>query len=77
MIYLDVRSPAEFTAEHYPDAINHDVELIMNGIMPDIPRDTEIRVYCRSGSRAAFAVQAMQRAGFLQVVNVLDNKKIS
>jgi rhodanese-related sulfurtransferase len=42
----------------------------MNGIMPDIPRDTEIRVYCRSGSRAAFAVQAMQRAGFLQVVNV-------
>ena len=50
-IYLDVRTPAEFTEGHYPNAINHDVQLFMAGTFPDesiVPKDAEICIYCRN-----------------------------
>jgi phage shock protein E len=72
-IYLDVRTPAEFAEDHYPNAINHDVELLVAGQFPDasiVPRDAEIRVYCRSGNRSLFAQAVMSQAGYKNVKNV-------
>ncbi|HQV65087.1 MAG TPA: rhodanese-like domain-containing protein [Candidatus Paceibacterota bacterium] len=69
MIYIDVRTPEEFASGHYPNAINHPVELIMQGILPELAKDTEINLYCRSGARAGIAQQMMQQAGFTNVTN--------
>jgi phage shock protein E len=69
MIYIDVRTPEEFASGHYPDAINHPVELIMQGMLPELAKDTEINLYCRSGARAGIAQQMMQQAGFTNVTN--------
>jgi rhodanese-related sulfurtransferase len=69
-IYLDVRTPEEFAAGQYPGAVNHDVALIAQGVMPDLPKDADIKVYCRSGGRAGMATELMKQAGFQHVENV-------
>lgn len=72
-LYLDVRTPAEFAEGHYPNAINHDVQLLMAGIFPDetlVPKDAEIAVYCRSGGRAGAAEQILHQAGYVHAKNV-------
>lgn len=69
MTYIDVRTPEEFASDHYPNAINHPVELIMQGVFPELSKDTEINLYCRSGARAGMAQQMMQQAGFTDVTN--------
>ncbi len=69
MKYIDVRTPEEFASGHYPDAINHPVELIMQGMFPELAKDTEINLYCRSGARAGMAQQMMQQVGFTNVTN--------
>ncbi len=69
MIYIDVRTPEEFASGHYPDALNHPVELIMQGRFPELAKDTEIILYCRSGARAGMAQQILQQAGFTNVTN--------
>lgn len=69
MIYIDVRTPEEFASGHYPDAINHPVELIMQGILPELAKDTKINLYCRSGGRAGVAQQIMEQSGFTNVTN--------
>jgi len=72
-IYLDVRTPVEFAEGHYPGSINHDVELLTAGVLPDssqIPKSTPIKVYCRSGARAGVAKKILERAGYVNVENV-------
>ena len=68
-VYIDVRTPAEYAAGHYPGAINHPVELISEGVYPHIDKDAAIILYCRSGGRAGMAQQYMAQAGFSNVSN--------
>ncbi len=67
--YIDVRTPEEFAEGHHPEAINHPVELIESGTMPNVPVDAHICVYCRSGGRAGRAKSMMESAGFTDVTN--------
>ncbi len=69
-IYLDVRTPEEFADGHYPHAINFDVNLIIGGNVPDIAKDAEIKIYCRSGARAGAARKLLEQAGFTNLENV-------
>jgi rhodanese-related sulfurtransferase len=69
MLYLDVRTKEEFVTGHYPDAINIPVEQIIQSVFPDVSKDSEITVYCRSGARASVAQQLLRNAGFQNVTN--------
>lgn len=69
-IYLDVRTHEEFSQEHYPGALHHDVQDLMNGTLPDLDKNTCIKIYCRSGGRAGVATTLLQQAGFTDVENV-------
>jgi phage shock protein E len=63
-LVLDVRSPEEYAAGHVPGAINvphRDVEAWLARTPPDPAR--EIVVYCRSGVRAALALDTLSRLG--------------
>lgn len=68
-IYIDVRTPEEYCSGHYPGAINHPVELILQGVYPNISKDALVGVYCRSGARAGVAQQMMQQQGYHHVTN--------
>lgn len=70
MILIDVRTPSEYADGHYPNAVNHELDLIMQGVFPDASLDTEIQVYCRSGNRSGIAKQLLERFGFINVTNI-------
>lgn len=69
-VLLDVRSSGEFRQGHFADATNLDVELIKNGSLPDVAKDTKLYVYCRSGNRSAQAVKLLQKAGFSNITDL-------
>jgi phage shock protein E len=77
MIYLDVRTKPEFDEQHVPGAIHFELARLMKGEMPaaginaniDIEKDTEILVYCLSGTRAGVATQILKSNGFTKAVN--------
>jgi rhodanese-related sulfurtransferase len=67
---LDVREDDEWTAGHAPDAVH--VRLGELGERAgELPRDREVYVICRSGTRSAYAAQALVGGG-LNAVNVAD-----
>lgn len=62
---LDVRTPEEFAAGHVPGARNIPVqELAARLAELDAARSDDIVVYCRTGRRAATALQTLQAKGF-------------
>ncbi|MFP6654278.1 MAG: rhodanese-like domain-containing protein [Myxococcota bacterium] len=67
-LILDVRTFAEFTEGHIPDAMHipHD-ELAAR--FPELKADLDrpIVLYCKSGRRAGIAAAILQRAGFVNL----------
>lgn len=65
---LDVRQPEEFKEAHIAGA-----NLIplgeLSGRLGELPRDQEILVVCRSGSRSGMAVRKLRSAGY-QALNL-------
>jgi rhodanese-related sulfurtransferase len=68
---IDVRTPAEFGSGHLEGAVNFDIQgaSFMNEIATLDP-DATYLVYCRSGSRAAAAVDMMKSIGIDNVTNI-------
>jgi rhodanese-related sulfurtransferase len=73
----DVRTPEEFATKHVDNAINFDVEKMKVGTLPNVPKDSTIYVYCRSGNRSAQATQILRANGFTNVSDLggLDELK--
>jgi rhodanese-related sulfurtransferase len=67
---VDVREDDEWVAGHAPDA-QHIPLGTLSERSSEIPRDREVYVICRAGSRSARAVQALTAAGW-QALNVAD-----
>lgn len=70
-LLLDVRTPAEYAAGHLPGArlIPHD-QLAQRLTELAATKDQEVIVYCRSGRRAAQAIDTLTRAGFSHVAHL-------
>lgn len=69
-VVIDVREPAEFEAGALPDAINLPrgvLEFRLSDIDRLADRSAPVLVYCRSGGRAALAVQSLQTLGYSNV----------
>lgn len=64
---IDVRTPSEYTAGHFANAINFDSTKVEAGQLPPIAKDATIYLYCHSGRRAGIVLAAMQKAGFTHV----------
>jgi len=68
--WIDVRSSIEYTIDH----IDGDLRISHDEIVEEVQRrfpdkDTEIRLYCRSGGRAEMALNALEKAGYAHVSN--------
>ena len=70
-VILDVRTPAEFAAGHIPGAVNvpHDQ---IGARLDELAgaRDREVVVYCRSGKRAALALDVLGQHGFKHLAHL-------
>src|SRR6188508_427138 len=67
---LDVRSPEEYAGGHLPGAVNIPVQELDRRMAEVGPRDGEVILYCRSGSRSARATELLRRHGFSRVHNL-------
>jgi len=64
-IWIDVRSELE----HKVDSIEGDLRISHSDIVPEVQKlfpdkNTEIKLYCRSGGRAGEAAKALESAGY-------------
>ena len=66
---LDVRSPGEYSAGHYPGAMNFPVDSIQSKVKKIGSPDRPVIVYCASGGRSAQAAQILRNEGFTDVTD--------
>ncbi len=66
----DVRTVEEFAVSHVKTATLIPITDMQAGKFPDVPKDTPIALYCRSGNRAGIALDLMKKAGFTNVRNL-------
>lgn len=77
-VIVDVREPEEYAKGHVDGAINIPPADIMNGAekLADVPKDTEIVLYCISGSRSNVCKGILQQMGYTSVVNGVNMHQV-
>ncbi len=71
VIFIDVRTPAEFNQGHIPGAINIDLyDSSFMGRLNELDPGKFYKLYCRSGARSGQAQQIMRTLGFLRAENI-------
>lgn len=78
-IYVDVRENDEYKRAHVENAINIPPSDILAGApqLKDVAKDTEIVLYCVSGSRSNVATNLLQSHGFTHLVNGVNAQQVS
>ena len=77
-LIIDVREPQEYDSGHVAGAINLPPSELM-GDLPElakVAKDTEIILYCRSGSRSNVAMQILRTKGFNNLVNGINQDQV-
>ncbi|HET9287235.1 MAG TPA: molybdopterin-synthase adenylyltransferase MoeB [Gaiella sp.] len=70
-LFVDVRLREEWDEGHLPGAVHvprNNLESRVEALIPD--KDRRLVVYCESGSRSAFATQALHELGYENAVNL-------
>ena len=73
-VIIDVREPFEYKMGHVKGAINLPPSRLMAGApeLSDIPKDARLIVYCRSGARSSASIPFLQRLGFTNITNGIN-----
>jgi len=77
-VFIDVREPFEFAMGHVRGAINIPPSKLManDKKLRDIPKDAEIILYCRSGSRSGASAHIMKSLGYTNITNGINKDQI-
>lgn len=77
-IIIDVREPYEFKSGHVRGALNIPPSKLMAGAeaLADVPKDTELVLYCKSGSRSNVSAHFLRQMGFTNVVNGINQDHV-
>lgn len=77
-LVIDVREPFEYASGHVEGALNIPPAVLISGAkaLADIDKDTELVVYCRSGSRSSTAIEILKRMGFTNLVNGVNAEQV-
>ena len=68
--WVDVRSSVEHTMDNIEGDVRISYGEVVQGVSEMFPdKNTEIRLYCRSGGRADAAMSSLQEAGYTNVSN--------
>ncbi|NLY80646.1 MAG: rhodanese-like domain-containing protein [Lysinibacillus sp.] len=65
-VFIDVRTPAEFKANHIRQFKN----IPLGSNYSNLPKDKEIVVICQSGMRSSQACRQLKKLGYERVTNV-------
>lgn len=66
----DVRTAEEYAAGHFANATNWPLQDLQAGKFPEVAKDTELYVYCRSGNRSGQSTVLLQQAGYTDVTDL-------
>lgn len=69
-VLLDVRTPSEYADGHVPGSKNVPLQNISSIIDVVNDKDTQLFVYCYSGSRSSAATKALKQIGYTNVTNI-------
>jgi len=70
-LWIDVRTAEEYAAGHVSQSINIPYEEITDRLGEvTTDKDALIYLYCRSGRRSGIAMEALEKAGYSNVVNI-------
>ena len=77
-LFIDVREPSEFNNGHVKGAINIPPAELMAGAkkLENTPKDTEIILYCVSGSRSNVSMNILQGLGYTNLVNGINKSHV-
>jgi phage shock protein E len=77
-IIIDVREPFEYKIGHVKGALNLPPAALMAGakLLADVPKDTEIILYCRSGARSNASMYYLRQMGFTNLVNGINQAHV-
>ncbi len=79
-LIIDTREPFEFATGHVDGALNIPPADFMEPTLPTklkaIPKDQEIIVYCRTGSRSNVVIHILKQHGFTQLINGINKQQV-
>lgn len=75
---IDVREPFEFKTGHVKGAINIPPNKLMSGAkeLVNVPKNTELILYCRSGSRSAVSANILKSMGYTNIINGINKDQV-
>jgi phage shock protein E len=73
-VIIDVRESLEYQSGHVESAINIPPSELMSGApqLKDLAKDTELIIYCKTGSRSNVSIQILKQIGFTNLVNGIN-----
>lgn len=76
---IDVREPYEYAAGHATGAVNIPPAEIMAGAkqLEGVPKQTEIILYCVSGSRSNVVMNILRGQGFTNLTNGINKDHVA
>ena len=77
-IVIDVREPDEYASGHVAGSINIPPSEMMTGSekLRSIPKDADIILYCRTGSRSNVSKNIMQQMGYSNLINGINKQQV-
>ncbi len=76
--FIDVREPYEYQRDHIQNSINLPPAEIIQGApaLADIPRDSELILYCLTGARSNASMHYLRQMGFTNLVNGISINRV-
>lgn len=77
-LIIDVREPHEYAMGHVDGAINIPPHDLMNGAkaLADLPKDTELVLYCKSGARSNASIHFLRQMGYTNLINGINKDHV-
>ena len=78
-IIIDVREPYEYATGHVAGALNIPPDELMAGAkkLADVPKDTELVLYCKSGARKKKKKNILHSFGFTNIINGINKDHVA
>lgn len=77
-IIIDVREPEEYARGHVEGSLNIPPSHLLAGAneLADVAKDTELVLYCVSGSRSNVAGNILRSYGFTNIINGINQRHV-
>lgn len=77
-IIIDVREPFEYAMGHVQGALNIPPAELMAGArkLDGVAKDTELVLYCNSGSRSNMSINLLADMGYTNLVNGINKSHV-